>query len=154
MLSVSELRSMCDEMRAKFQRLSGVLISELQLRDQQVHELDVRNRFISAMLHVQNRRHGFGVNGSMDRLLRGRTWTRSTRGKEEKYSGKVGCVRMNVPPQYKNDHNVFLLLLLPLQFLHSIVPYRTPEGLHWSVSTLRQLTNSKMWFTLHLRCLG
>lgn len=98
MLSVSELRSMCDEMRAKFQRLSGVLISELQLRDQQVHELDVRNRFISAMLHVQNQRHGFGVNGSMDGLLRGRTWTRSARGKEEKYSGKVGCVRMNVQP--------------------------------------------------------
>ena len=92
MLSVSELRSMCEEMGAKFQRLSGVLISELQLRDQQVHELDVRNRFISAMLHVQNQRHGFGVNGSMDGLLRGRTWTRSTRGKEEKYSGKVGCV--------------------------------------------------------------
>ena len=92
MLSVSELRSMCEEMRAKFQRLSGVLISELQLRDQQVHELDVRNRFISAMLHVQNQRHGFGVNGSMDGLLRGRTWTRSARGKEEKYSGKVGCV--------------------------------------------------------------
>lgn len=94
MLSVSELRSMCEEMRAKFQRLSGVLVSELQLRDQQAHKLDVRNRFISAMLHVQNRRHGFGINGSMESgLLRGRTWSRSARGKEERYSGKVGCFR-------------------------------------------------------------
>ena len=99
MLSVSELRSMCEEMRAKFQRLSGVLVSELQLRDQQAHKLDVRNRFISAMLHVQNRRHGFAVNGSMESgLLRGRTWSRSARGKEERNSGKVyRMFQMNVP---------------------------------------------------------
>ena len=83
---------MCVEMRTKFQRLSELLISELQQRDQQVHEMDVRNRFISAMLRVQNRRHGFGVNGSMDGLLRGRSRTRTIKSKEERYSGKVGSV--------------------------------------------------------------
>ena len=91
MLSVSELHTMCVEMRTKFQRLSELLISELQQRDQLVHEMDVRNRFISAMLRVQNRRHGLGVNGT-DGLLRGRARTWTTKSREERYSGKVGCV--------------------------------------------------------------
>lgn len=92
MLSVSELHTMCVEMRTKFQRLSELLISELQQRDQLVHEMDVRNRFISAMLRVQNRRHGLGVNGSTDGLLRGRARTWTTKSREERYSGKVECV--------------------------------------------------------------
>jgi len=114
MLSVSELHTMCVEMRTKFQRLSELLISELQQRDQLVHEMDVRNRFISAMLRVQNRRHGLGVNGSTDGLLRGRARTWTTKSREERYSGK---------------------------FLQSIIPYRPPAGLHWRVSALRQLTD-------------
>lgn len=92
MLSVSELHTMCVEMRTKFQRLSELLISELQQRDQLVHEMDVRNRFISAMLRVQNRRHGLGVNGSTDGLLRGRARTWTTKNREERYSGKVEYV--------------------------------------------------------------
>ena len=65
-LSLDELQMTCEEMTSKFQRLSDELISELQQRDLVVHEMDTKNRFISAMLKVQNLRHNnrTGVNGS------------------------------------------------------------------------------------------
>ena len=82
---------MRDEMSSKFTRLSDTLITDLQQRDVLIQQLDTKNRFVSALLKVQGLRHTMDVSGSIDGT-RGRAWTqltRTTKGKEEKNSGKV-----------------------------------------------------------------
>ena len=84
-LSLEELNAMYDEMSGKFKRLSDILITDLQQRDATAHEVNTKNRFIAALLKVQNLRHSQGVNGSMDGLRsRPRPWT--TKGREEKHT--------------------------------------------------------------------
>ncbi|XP_064403668.1 uncharacterized protein LOC135349112 [Halichondria panicea] len=55
-LDVEELRTMTEEMRAKFTRLSRTLVEGLEERDCWAGELDVKNRFVGALLRVQSLR--------------------------------------------------------------------------------------------------
>lgn len=83
---------MCQEMEAKFSRLSELLVVDLQLRDKLVIELTVKNKFISAMLRVQSLKQtcsivsgGSGVDGG------GRVRLKSMRSKlsDERSNEKV-----------------------------------------------------------------
>ena len=111
-LSADELGRMCDEMSSKCTNLSEELVEELQQRDFLVHQMELKNRFISTMLKVQNLRHaaatsvtagsggsngggGGGGGGGGEGGGRGRSWSmRSSvrtamKHREEKASGKV-----------------------------------------------------------------
>lgn len=55
-LSVEELNEMCEEMTAKFCRLSEVLIKELQERDILVRDLEVRNQFVASLMKVEGKK--------------------------------------------------------------------------------------------------
>lgn len=80
---------MCEEMTSKCTRLSDILVSELQERDVIVHKMEAKNRFISALLKVQNLRHNLGQNGSVNGTARSRARTWTSKGREERNSGKV-----------------------------------------------------------------
>lgn len=115
-LNTEELQQMRDEMASKFTRLSDTLIIELQQRDVFIQQMAAKNRFVSALLKVQGMKHSMGVSGSVDGARGNRPWTQlawAGKGKEEKNSGK---------------------------YLQTVIPYQLPEGLHWRVSTLQQLT--------------
>ncbi len=55
-LGVEELRTMTEEMSAKFTRLSRDLVEGLEERDCWAGELDIKNRFVGALLRVQSLR--------------------------------------------------------------------------------------------------
>lgn len=57
MLTETDLAMMRDELVSKVQKLSNELITALQIRDMVVVESDTKNKFIAALLKVQNRRH-------------------------------------------------------------------------------------------------
>ena len=76
---------MNEEMRTKFNRLSRVLVEGLEERDALVGELDVKNRFVAAILRVQSLRVSNGDDG------RGRKRAWSLKQADERGSKKVGC---------------------------------------------------------------
>ena len=81
---------MSQEMERKFTRMSELLVVDLQLRDTLVTELDIKNKFISAMLRVQSLKHSSSnaVGSVMDGIVRPK---RSLRNKQcEEKSEKVG----------------------------------------------------------------
>ena len=64
MLSMDELIQMRDEMSTKVNNQSDELISLLQTRDTLIRETDTKNKFIVALLRVQDRKHA-SINGSI-----------------------------------------------------------------------------------------
>jgi hypothetical protein len=57
MLSLEDLTLMRDEMASKVAKHSDSLITSLQQRDVLVRETDTKNKFIAALLRVQDRKH-------------------------------------------------------------------------------------------------
>ena len=76
---------MNEEMRSKFNRLSRVLVEGLEERDALVGELDVKNRFVAAILRVQSLR----VSNGDDSRGRKRAW--SLKQADERGTRKVSC---------------------------------------------------------------
>jgi hypothetical protein len=72
---------MCEEMERKFSGLSELLVADLQLRDKLVIELNVKNKFISAMLRVQSLKQTYSVGSGVTRGADGGTRTRSKKNK-------------------------------------------------------------------------
>lgn len=64
MLLMEELIQMRDEMLAKVNKQSEELISLLQSRDILIRETDTKNKFIAALLRVQDQKHA-SLNGSI-----------------------------------------------------------------------------------------
>ena len=95
-LSESELRVMCQEMEAKFSRLSESLVADLQFRDKLVTELSVKNKFITAMLRVKSLKHSSSVASSGDALARPRSKSMRSKVAEDRINGKVRIAYIKV----------------------------------------------------------
>jgi hypothetical protein len=113
-LSEVELKRMCDEMTSKFSRLSAELLTSLQARDALAGEMEAKNRFVSALLRVQQLRLSQDVNGGSGEAGRGRQWTWSHKKRDDEPSAST--------------------------YLQTVIPYKIPEGLKWRTDTLTLLT--------------
>ena len=79
---------MSQEMEKKFNHLSELLVLDLQVRDKLVTELNVKNKFISAILKVESLKHS---TGGLDGTGRARSKSMRSKASDEKVNGKVRC---------------------------------------------------------------
>jgi hypothetical protein len=112
-LSEVELQQMCHEMESKFSRLSEELLTNLQLRDVMAGEMEAKNRFVSALLRVQQLLHTQYLNGGSGEAGRGKQWVWSHRKRDDEPAG---------------------------MYLQTVIPYKLPKELKWRIDTLTQLT--------------
>ncbi len=117
LISESELKVMVQEMDEKFTHLSDLLVSDLEKRDRLITEINIKNKFISAMLRVQSLRHSNSLASGyvLDTIARHKLRTKTS---EDKVNGKVSFFSLKHPTSmlinFSFCHPLFLIVLLKI----------------------------------------
>lgn len=85
---------MIAEMEGKFVSMSDTLVCDLTCRDKFVFGLDVKNKFISALLQVQSLRHSNSQSSGSRFEIMGRPWAAKAKQSDEKSNVTVRNVNI------------------------------------------------------------